>query len=88
VAKAQAEGKSVAGAAFAMLGAGRNKPAVAADANANPTGGGRYRMRRDKMRPVFCLRHGMEGCAHAPACRVLEIREDVETIRGIIKELG
>jgi hypothetical protein len=30
----------------------------------------------------------MEGCAHAPACRVLEIREDVETIRGIIEELG
>ena len=83
VAKARAEGKSVAGAAFAMLGAGRNKPQ-----NENTIGQGRYRMRRDKMRPVFCLRHGMEGCQHAPMCKVLEIREDVGSIRKMIEELG
>ena len=82
IARARAEGKSVAGAAFAMLGGGRKAP---------PGGAGgpsqRYRARRDRARPVFCLRHGMEGCAHAPACRVLEVKQDVDAIKAVMEGL-
>lgn len=82
IARARAEGKSVAGAAFAMLGGGRK---------AQPGGVGgpsqRYRARRDRARPVFCLRHGMEGCAHAPACRVLEVKQDVDAIKAVMEGL-
>ena len=59
----------------------------------SPAGGGvggpsqRYRARRDRARPVFCLRHGMEGCAHAPACRVLEVKQDVDAIKAVMEGL-
>ena len=82
VARARAEGKSVAGAAFAMLGGGRKAPPWAAGGPSD-----RYRARRDRVRPVYCLRHGMEGCAHAPACRVLEVKLDVDAIKAVMDGL-
>ena len=60
IARARAEGKSVAGAAFAVLGGGAESPARGAGGPSQ-----RYRARRGRARFVFCLRHGMEGCAHA-----------------------
>ena len=47
----------------------------------------RYRARRDRARPVYCLRHGMEGCAHAPACRVLEVKQDIDAIKAVMEGL-
>ena len=83
IARARAEGKSVAGAAFAMLGGRKHgKPFAGAGGASN-----RYRARRDVARPVYCLRHGMEGCSHAPACRVLEVKQDVDAIKAVMEAL-
>ena len=83
LARARAEGKSVAGAAFAMLGGRKHgKPFAGAGGASN-----RYRARRDVARPVYCLRHGMEGCSHAPACRVLEVKQDVDAIKAVMEAL-
>ena len=82
IARARAEGKSVAGAAFAMLG-GRNAPRALGAGGPSD----RYRARRDRARPVYCLRHGMEGCAHAPACRVLEVKQDIDAIKAVMEGL-
>ena len=34
---------------------------------------------------VYCLRHGMEGCSHAPACRVLEVKHNVDAIKAVME---
>ena len=82
IAKARAEGKSVAGAAFALLGGGRRLPGGG--------GGGRYGGafgRRNRKRPVFCLRHAMDGCGHAAPCRVLRVRAEVAELREVMRAL-
>jgi histone demethylase JARID1 len=83
IARARAEGKSVAGAAFAMLGGRKHGKPFAGAGGASD----RYRARRDVARPVYCLRHGMEGCSHAPACRVLEVKQDVDAIKAVMEAL-
>jgi len=86
IARARAEGKSVAGAAFAMLGGGRKHGGAFTGAGGEKASD-RYRARRDVARPVYCLRHGMEGCSHAPACRVLEVKQDVDAIKAVMEAL-
>lgn len=86
IAKARAEGKSVAGAAFALLGGGRRRPGGGGGGG----GGGRYGGafgRRDRKRPVFCLRHAMDGCGHAAPCRVLRVRAEVAELREVMRAL-